>query len=335
MDQRQKELQNWLREVLNTVDISLSTLVGDASFRRYFRLNHCGKKYVVMDAPPGLETCELEPYIAIAHKFYEMGLQVPYIFHVNIKDGFLLISDLGNQLYFHELNESNVDQLYKNAIAKLFVIQSCKSIPGLKLESFNTKALMWELQRFTEWLVVKYLGIEVDAKRQNILENTYKILLENDLEQPQFCIHRDYHSRNLMILPDDEIGILDFQDAMIGAVTYDLVSLIRDCYIDWPDERIIKWTREYYDRAVELGLLNNVSFTQFVRWFDLMGMQRHLKASFIFARKFLRDRDDMYLKDIPRTLNYIKKVCAKYPELSEFQKLLLDEILPALQREIK
>jgi len=289
MDTRKIALEKWLFGVLGGFEGELIPLVLDASFRRYFRLEHEGQRYVAMDAPPGLETCELEPFVGVAKAFLDLGLQVPEIFHEDILSGFLLISDFGDRLYFKELNEQSADTLYKRAIDDLLVIQSCENIPGLLLESFNDKLLMWELEQFRHWLLKAYLGLNLSPLEEKMLDNTFNLLLQSACAQPQVCIHRDYHSRNLMVLESGHVGILDFQDAMSGPITYDLVSLLRDCYVAWPHESVEHWVTYYYEKASAKGFLNDMSRQTFGRFFDWMGMQRHLKASFIFARKWLRD----------------------------------------------
>ena len=330
MPQRQQQLNAWLEKVLGEPKIKLEPLAGDASFRRYFRLKHQNNQYVAMDSPPDKEPCL--PFVCVDQAFRGLGLEVPIIFSQNIDAGFLLLSDLGNRLYVKELNSENVSHLYINAINKLPVIQQCKEIPGFSLESFNQNNLLEELNNFTYWFLERYLKLTLSASQSQTLEDTYKLLHENACEQPQVCIHRDYHSRNLMVRPNNGVGILDFQDAMLGPITYDLVSLIRDCYIDWPNEQVKKWALYYRQLAVDAGLLQqNITENQFLRWFDLMGMQRHLKATFIFVRKFLRDNDHTYLYDIPRTLNYVKNVCLCYDELRNFRGLL-ENILPMFEK---
>jgi len=329
MDPRQIQLQKWLSTVLDTPSLALTPITGDASFRRYFRLQHQNMDYIAMDSPPEKEPCQ--PFVNIAKKFLALNLRVPQIFAEDIQHGFLLISDLGDQLYIDALNNHNADQLYRHAIDQLITIQSCQNIPNHTLESFMTTELQQELAYFTKWFLEAYLALSLTQTQNQILEKTYATLLKNALEQPQYCIHRDYHSRNLMVLPNNEVGILDFQDAMIGPITYDLVSLIRDCYVDWPQTQIIKWMNYYREKALSHALLSTTDAGLFTRWFDLTGIQRHLKATFIFARKSLRDQNDSYLQYIPRTLNYVKQIAQNYCDLSEFHDLLNQIILPTFE----
>lgn len=325
-DIRQQELQAWLSQQLNSM-IELQPVIGDASFRRYFRMQHQGKTYVAMDAPPDKE--DTFPFVAIAKAFYRLGLLVPEIVLEDVPRGFLLISDLGDQLYHRILNSSNVEQLYSAAINDLYALQVCPSIDEHPLPHFDWNMMRLELDNFTEWFMQKLLGFQLDDSEQATLEQTYSILLDSAISQPQTIVHRDYHSRNLMQLPNGKVGILDFQDAVIGPITYDLVSLIRDCYVDWPVEQVEAWAIKYYQQLMKLKRIEPVDQATFMHWFDLMGMQRHLKAIFIFARKYLRDNNDLYLQFIPRALNYIKYVSNKYPELQAFQHLFEKKILPA------
>lgn len=332
MDQRQIQLQNWLEQELKTQAITLTPIIGDASFRRYFRMQHQNQSYIAMDAPPDREPCH--PFINIAKQFLKLDLQVPLIFAENLEQGFLLISDLGEQLYVEQLTTANADKLYRNAIDKILIIQKCEPIPEYPLDSFLNGELQTELKNFSHWFVQEFLQLTLSSEQRQILASTYELLLQNAKEQPQCCIHRDYHSRNLMVLPENEVGILDFQDAMTGPITYDLVSLLRDCYIDWPQEQVANWTFYYFQKASSSQLLNIQEQAKFIYWFDLMGIQRHLKASFIFARKFLRDNNKNYLQYIPRTLNYVNQVSSKYNELTEFYTLLTHTIWPLLQQKL-
>lgn len=326
MDQRQQQLVNWLRTTLRQDEVFIQPVVGDASFRRYFRLRHKGEALIAMDSPPQYENPI--PFIKIARAYRQIGLQVPQIFYADEQQGFLLITDFGNQLYHRILNIENADWLYKAAIDELIPLQTCLQIDDFILPLFAEATMMTELNHFTEWFVEKYLTIRLDSSIKVILQKTYQFLINNAISQPQVSVHRDYHSRNLMLLPQNKVGILDFQDAVIGPITYDLVSLIRDCYIDWPLAQVESWIDYYYDKLSINAKLDGIDKELFKRWFDLMGMQRHLKAIFIFARKFLRDNNAFYLQFIPRTLSYVEFVAKKYPELSDFNDLLTQVLLP-------
>lgn len=228
---------------------------------------------------------------------------------------------MGDAVFSQGVSQNNADDLYKTALLELGKIQKC----SLDFAHFDSSWMNNELQLFKEWVVEKHLNQTLSPKTSKMLDHTFEFLLKSATEQPQCFIHRDYHSRNLMLLPNNKIGILDFQDAMIGPITYDLVSLIRDCYIDWPQEQVIAWARFFHDNFLTSQI---PSQEQFLRWFDLMGIQRHLKASFIFARKHHRDNVSSYLKDIPRAMRYILQVAPNYPELRDFGDWISETIAP-------
>lgn len=323
LDTRLLDLQEWLRGHLPVTTWELSPLAGDASFRRYFRVRTDNTSWVAMDAPPDKE--DSHNFVGIAKVFANLGVTVPQIITANLEQGFLLITDFGNQLYWQALNTQTADPLYRAAIQSLITIQSC---PQDKYWHFPTFAeiMVEELKRFREWFLLKHLGLTLNSTEEKILEDTFAQLVASALEQPQICVHRDYHSRNLMVLPDKKVGILDFQDAVWGPITYDLVSLIRDCYIAWPKPQVETWALHYYQLANSKGLLQHNNPQQFIRWFDWMGVQRHLKAIYIFARKLHRDNNPNYLKEIPRTLQYVLDITSCYPEFTAFKKLLASRV---------
>jgi len=283
-----------------------------------------------MDAPPAQEDCR--PFIHIAQTLLGLGLHVPTIFKADLEQGFLLLSDLGSRQYLPELNEASVEQLYGAALEALLVMQTRCDIVSAALPPYDHALLMREMGLFHDWFVQQHLGLELTADQSAALQHTYQLLAASALEQPQVCVHRDYHSRNLMITEQHNPGILDFQDAVIGPITYDLVSLLRDCYISWPPERVYAWATQYHGRAYAAGLLKEHDSERFLRWFDWMGIQRHLKAIGIFARLNIRDGKPGYLKDIPRTLGYIVAVSRRYQELAPLQGLLREVIVPGLSR---
>ena len=329
MSQRLNTLQHWLQTQLGVHAPQLVPITNDASFRRYFRVAVNGVSHIVMDAPPDKENCG--PFIDVAQRLQASGLNAPQIVASDLEQGFLLLTDFGSQLYLSALNEAQVENLYGEALDALLVMQTRSSSEGLPL--YDHHLLHNEMNLFTNWLLGKHLKMPLSLTEQNHLETGFELLSTAALSQPQVFVHRDYHSRNLMVVPQNNPGILDFQDAVRGPVTYDLVSLLRDCYIAWPRERANEWAKRYYTQAQLTGILNNVEEAQFLRWFDWMGIQRHLKASGIFARLYHRDGKDGYLKDIPRTLNYIVEVGADYPELAALHKLVSQRVLPACQCE--
>jgi N-acetylmuramate 1-kinase len=328
MDIRQQELDKWLQSQFAVKNsYQLTPLQGDASFRRYFRVKLERTSYIAMDAPPEREDCQ--PFVAIAKALLDKQLQVPEIIASNIEQGFLLLSDFGDKLYLKELNAANAEKLYQYALESLAILQSVRHVPNRNIPLFSADFMRQELQLSQEWFLEKHLGLDLNSETVNRLADFYDFLAITAASQPQVFMHRDYHSANLMLLPQDKVGILDFQDAFIGPVTYDLVSLLRDCYIAWPDEKIKGWALQYLAKLPEL---KHVSAQQFLRWFDLMGMQRHLKALLTFARKFHRDNDANYLKHMPLTLNYLQTVSRHYSEAAFFQHFLDHTILPAMKK---
>ncbi len=327
MAQRLALLRRWLDGELGMAGFDIEPASADASFRRYFRITFDGKSSIVMDAPPDKE--DIRPFVRIGRQLHAIGLNVPEILAENLDQGFLLLGDLGSRQYLDELNDKSVDRLYGDAMGALVVLQARG--PGAdELPPYDRQLLWQEMALFSDWLMQKHLGITLDISTALLINETFALLAESALEQPAVCVHRDYHSRNLMVCENNP-GILDFQDAVHGPVTYDLASLLRDCYIAWPRERVEAWVLGYHDMAVEEGILSERQEARFLRWFDLMGVQRHLKASGIFARLNHRDGKSGYLKDIPRTLGYVVEVSARYPELHPFLNLLEEHVMPELE----
>ncbi len=326
MDTRQNELNQWIAEIYPGTPFTTNALQGDASFRRYFRIQFSDHTAIAMDAPPECE--DSYPFVTIARALRKLDLHVPDILQENLSQGFLLLSDLGDELYLKKLTVETADQLYSNALNALLTLQTCSGIPGWGLPTFDRRMIGQELDLFSEWFLDRYLSLRLTQKESHTLRSAFDVLLASAEEQPQVCVHRDYHSRNLMVL-GDKVGILDFQDAVWGPISYDVVSLLRDCYIDWPLERVNTWALNYFAQAQAANIMPaGITASQFMRWFDLMGVQRHLKASFIFVRKLLRDQDHGYLDDIPRTLHYIEQILPHYPELKKFNQLFTQVILP-------
>ncbi len=325
LDQRAHLLLRWLADDLGLQIQSMEPASSDASFRRYFRVHLAAGTQVVMDAPPSRETTEA--FIRIAGLFKKAGLHVPDIFRQNPEQGFLLLEDLGSVSYLDSLQTDNADDLYAAAMDSLFNLQSRTTVENCRLPEYDQALLSRELAIFYEWFLEKLLGIVMPA---SIRQAADAFLIESALQQPRVCVHRDFHSRNLMRLDQHMPGVIDFQDAVIGPITYDLVSLLRDCYIRWPEQSVQSWLRQYYRRLREADMLL-VDLEQFKRWFDLMGLQRHLKAVGIFSRLYLRDNKPGYLADIPLTMGYITDVCGLYPELQPLAAFLRQQVLPVYQ----
>ncbi len=326
MPDRRSLVQAWVCETLGVRDLALEPASSDASFRRYWRVRHGSGTVIAMDAPPAVEDCGR--YVRIAGQLRAIGLNTPEILAQDLEQGLLLIGDLGERLYLEALSEASVERLYGDALAALAVIQACGPVSGLPV--YDGPFLHRELDIFREWLLGNHLGFDLTAEEAAMLDGAFDCLVANALEQPQVCVHRDFHSRNLMVVPSHNPGVLDFQDAVVGPVTYDLVSLLRDCYIAWPPGRVEEWAFGYFALAVQSGVLEQGHEGRFMRWFDLMGVQRHLKACGIFARLYRRDGKPGYLADIPRTLGYVLEVAERYPELDALGRFVRQRLLPAL-----
>lgn len=320
MDDRLQALRLWLEAIFDIPIDKFHSASADASFRRYFRVHAGGSTYIAMDAPP--DKYDAHTYVRIARHFRKIGLNVPQVLHSEAQQGFLLLTDLGDELYLTQLSEHTVDRLYGDAMRALRVLQQDDGV-GAELPDYDAQLLLAETALFPEWYLGRHLGIRLTRKQQSVFDRTFESLARRALDQPRVGVHRDYHSRNLLVTGEHNPGIVDFQDAVRGPATYDLVSLLRDCYIAWPQARVEGWAREYHAAALHAGIPVCEEPDRFLSSFDWMGVQRHLKAVGIFAR--LRHRDDKpgYLQDIPRTLGYVLDVSARHPELQPLHALLL------------
>ena len=298
---------------------SLRPASSDASFRRYFRVDAAdGGSFIVMDAPPPQEN--VQPFIDVANLFAATSVTVPTILAQDVAQGFLLLTDLGSTTYLSVLNNDTAHKLYLDAIDALVLLQS-QSKPGV-LPDYDRALLHRELMLFPDWYLSKHLGATLTETQTAELNKVFDILLANNLAQPQVYVHRDYHSRNLMVLERGNPGILDFQDAVYGPLTYDLVSLLRDAYVEWDEEMVLDWAIRYWERARRAGLPVNPDIDAFYRDFEFMGLQRHLKVLGIFARLCHRDGKDAYLKDLPLVMAYTRKTAHRYIELKPLIRLL-------------
>jgi aminoglycoside/choline kinase family phosphotransferase len=328
MDTREQQLKSWLKESCQLPSSELEPLIADASFRRYFRVNEGNQSFVAMDAPPAKEPSTPQ-FVAITDALRARDLQTPEVIAKDLQQGFLLLTDFGNRLYLKELQTRNAKALYEVALSALSVLQACREVKDYSLPSFTAEFMHKELLLFKEWFLLGYLKLSLTAQQDNMLEDFFYCLAESAALQPQVFMHRDYHSANLLVLPESQVGILDFQDAFMGPVTYDLVSLLRDCYIAWPENFVRRMALRYKGLLPEL---KSVTKEEFMRWFDIMGMQRHLKSLLTFSRKFLRDENPNYLQHMPRTLKYITAAAPLYPESRAFNLFLLATILPAFEK---
>ena len=318
-DLRLQQLESWLKDYAGLEGFRISVASADASFRRYFRVHLGERTLIAMDAPPDKEDCR--PFVRIAKALSAVGLHVPDILCEDLGHGFLLLSDLGDVQYAQVLNADTVESLYGDAMDALFHLQT-EPKPVLELPPYDHALLLREMDLFKDWFLGTHLGITLTDQQAGELAKICELLSKSALNQPQVWVHRDYHSRNLMKLDDNNPGVLDFQDAVVGAATYDLVSLLRDCYVAWPRSQVEAWVDAYRQRLNQAGLTANVDQATFQRWFDWMGVQRHMKATGIFARLNHRDGKAGYLKDIPRTLGYVLQVSEDYDELRPLYDLL-------------
>ncbi len=313
--QRYLQIQQWLQGIFAGQKFTVTSASSDASFRRYFRVNVADDSWIVMDAPPAHEN--IEPFIRIGKLLAAHDLPVPVIFQQNLEQGFLLLSDLGDTSFLSVLNQDSVQDLYKQAIDCIVQMQLI-SKPA-DLPDYDASLLGNELALFDQWFLGRHLGLD----KPDFVDDLYAFLISEAQQQPQAFVHRDYHSRNLMLQADGSPGIIDFQDAVWGPATYDLVSLLRDVYIQWSPSQVMDFLSYYRQQAIKHHIFDeSVTMPKLQRWFDLIGLQRHLKILGIFCRLNYRDNKPNYLNDLALTLNYVYEVSAQYPELTNLLNYL-------------
>jgi aminoglycoside/choline kinase family phosphotransferase len=343
-DQRSQQFQQWVRQALaagklcHSEPVVLEPISGDAGFRRYFRLPNVYPAMLAVDAPPATE--KNQAFCHIARLLRQHGIHAPQVYAVDFGRGFLLIEDLGGQLYWPLLQEEKQRNekpspswqppLYQEATQCLLRMHG---IPAAEagLELYDAGKLRQEMLLFPEWFVKKLLRVEIPFPVQQQLENIFDLLVASALQQPQVVVHRDFHCRNLLKMETNSPGVIDFQDGVIGAITYDLVSLYRDCYIHWPASNVVRWVEDYRQQLLAQQLVGNVSEAQFLHWFDWMGLQRHIKVLGIFARLYLRDGKAGYLNDLPLVIHYTLAVAKKYPGFRDFVLWFESDLLPNAQ----
>jgi aminoglycoside/choline kinase family phosphotransferase len=314
---RLEALDAWLGEQLAGAHFTREPASADASFRHYFRIRSGGRTWVAMDAPPQREDCR--PFVRVAALMREAGLHVPEIFAQDLGRGFLLLSDLGETTYLQALNAGNADALFRDAIAALVTWQRA-SREG-ELPPYDEALLRRELHLFPEWYVGRHLGVTLDEDERASLEAVFRRILDANLAEPRVYVHRDYMPRNLMV-SDPNPGVLDFQDAVFGPISYDVASLFRDAFVSWEEERVLDGTIRYWELARRNGLPVRADFGDFWRDVEWMGLQRHLKVLGIFARIRHRDGKPGYVEDTPRFIGYVRQTCARYRELVPLARLL-------------
>lgn len=324
-DPRLDLLTRWVGEDLKLTGAHIAPASADASFRRYFRVLRAGQSFIVMDAPPGKE--DLQPFLRVAQMLLEVGVNVPRVLARDLPQGFLLLSDLGSASYLDALqaasaggDASRVEALYRDALDSLLQIQ----VRGVEasLPPYDHAALVREMALMPEWFFQRHLGLTLEPSEVAMLEQLQELLVQSAAEQPASLVHRDYHSRNLMVCDRDNPGILDFQDAVQGPVTYDLVSLLKDCYIRWPTAQVQSWALQYRQRLISARIHAGRDDAQFLQWFDWMGLQRHIKVLGIFARLWYRDGKRGYLKDLPLVLDYVRETAQRYPQTAAFASFI-------------
>jgi N-acetylmuramate 1-kinase len=324
-DSRLVQLSEWVLEDLGLTGGEIAPASADASFRRYFRVTRDKDSYIVMDAPPDKE--DSAPFLKVARILAGMNLNVPIVLARDMGRGFLLLSDLGSRQYLDELPKTQAaDRLYADALVSLRTMQGADPAISRDLPRYDRPLLMREMELMPEWFLQHHLGLGIQPCERAMLNALFESLALAAAGQPAVFVHRDYHSRNLLVTARDNPGILDFQDAVWGPVTYDLVSLLKDCYIAWPTQRVRDWVLEYREKLLENGFELHADPAEFIRWFDLMGLQRHIKVLGIFARLFYRDGKPQYLKDLPRVLDYVRETASRYAESAPFGEFLAKRI---------
>lgn len=331
IDARKLALTNWVTQQTPAEQhpIELISLGGDAGFRRYFRYQN-PSQWLAVDAPPRSE--DTQQFLAIAKLIEQQGVRSPRIAAADASQGFLLVEDMGDRLFFRQADADNADSLYQQAISTLLQLQRSQD-DAVLIPRYDRALLRRELEIFSEWFADKLLGHPLDSTEQHLLDDLFRQLEDNALIQPQTFVHRDYHSRNLLLLDNGTLGVIDFQGALWGGVTYDLVSLLRDCYLRWPAEKIKEWALYYRQQAIYAGIIPTVSEAEFLRWFDWLGLQRHIKVLGIFARLNLRDGKIGYLNDLPLVIRYTLEVAEQYPELRAFADWFKHKLLPLAQQQ--
>ena len=330
-DERRALLEGWLSRELRLRPARIEPASSDASFRRYFRVFCANGTYIVMDAPPGKE--DVRPFLHVARLLEPLGVHVPHVHESDIERGLLLLEDLGSTQYLACLAAGgDAERLYDDALRVLARIQARGAQAAGELAPYEGGVLRREMTLMPEWFLARHLSLEPTAGEGRMLQRAFEFLIAEALSQPQVLVHRDYHARNLMVVAHRNPGVLDFQDAVRGPVGYDLASLLKDCYISWPRARVADWVMGYRTRLESEGGNAGADPRQFMRWFDLIGVQRHLKVLGIFARLWYRDGKIGYLADLPLTLEYVRETCARYPELAELAEFLERRIVPELPR---
>ena len=330
-DARLSLVHRWLSNDLGLNPERIEPASSDASFRRYFRAFRNGETFIIMDAPPQKE--DVQPYLKVTRLLESIGVHVPHVHEADTANGLLLLEDLGVTLYLQRLNGGDdPDRLYGDALFALAEIQTRGTNAAKELPPYDRAALSRELALMPEWFCTRHLGLVLTSAESRVIADAFEFLIAEALAQPAVFVHRDYHSRNLMVVGERNPGVIDFQDALCGPIGYDLVSLLKDCYIGWPRERVEHWVSGYRTLLRSRGGAGGRDDREFLRWFDLIGVQRHIKVLGIFSRLWYRDGKSGYLGDLPLTLDYVRDTCARYGELAELGEFLERRVVPELPR---
>lgn len=328
-DTRLSLVHEWLTKDLGLRPERVEPASSDASFRRYFRAFRDDATFIIMDAPPDKE--DVRPYLKVTGLLESLGVHVPHVIQADTDRGLLLLEDLGVTQYLQRLsNGDDPDRLYGDALYTLAEIQTRGTRAARELAPYDREVLAREMALMPEWFCRRHLGMTSSEADHQILAEAFEFLITEALAQPTVFVHRDFHSRNLMVTAEHNPGVIDFQDALRGPIGYNLVSLLKDCYIGWPRARVEAWVSGYRNLVRSHGGPGGHDDREFLRWFDLIGVQRHIKVLGIFSRLWYRDGKPGYLWDLPLTLEYVRDTSARYPELAQFSRLLEERIVPAL-----
>jgi N-acetylmuramate 1-kinase len=326
-DSRLADLSRWVIDDLGFSGGLIAPASADASFRRYFRVTRDADSYIVMDAPPAKE--DSRPFLKVEKILASLDLNVPIVLARDLERGFLLMTDLGSRQYLDELTSVGAAQrLYGDALAALRTMQTADARISRDLPRYDRALLLREMELMPEWFLGSHLNLTLEEGERAMLDQLFETLIDAAAVQPATFVHRDYHSRNLLLTGENNPGILDFQDAVWGPITYDLASLLKDCYIAWPSAQVRSWVLEYRAQLIEAGIALPADPDEFIRWFDLIGLQRHIKVLGIFARLYYRDGKPQYLNDLPRVLKYTHDAAAAYPETKAFADFIASRVEP-------
>lgn len=312
-----EQLQNWVNLQLPNLAFNINLISGDASFRKYYRVELADKSLIAVNSPPAQENNPL--FVNLAKKLKQAGLNTPEVIAADFEMGFMLLSDFGDIHLANLISSENYSSLYQSIFPVLNQLQQLPTAEFDLVDKYSSNLVQFEMSLFNDWFVEQHLGLKLNTKEHEMLNSAFEFISNQFQQQPQVLVHRDFHSRNIMFAGGDinQLGLIDFQGALIGPITYDLVSLLKDCYLIWPQDKVTELA-ETFRQTYQA----NITKEAWHKWFDLTGLQRHIKCAGIFSRLAIRDDKPNYLKHIPDVMNYIYQVCIKYPELTEFAKLI-------------